>query len=331
MVKILNSAPTYVSDSLNGLCAAFPTLTRGGTDGRFIERTTKKSKGKVGVVSGGGSGHLPLFCSYVGNGLLDSCAIGNVFEGPTVLSCSETIQSANQGAGVLLLFGNYGGDRMNFEMAATFASSQGIETRTVLGIDDIASAVKLERDKRRGVAGLVFGYKCAGAAAEAGQPLADVERIARLAVDRTATVGFATSGCVLPGSDKPSFQIPDGMVSFGMGIHGEPGLWTRAMPTSKELAAETVELLLSEKPEEETHEVVLMVNSLGATPIEELLILCGDIHARLKDQNIKIRSTMVGPYVTSMEMAGASVSLLYLNEVLDPLVTAPCNSPFWRV
>jgi phosphoenolpyruvate---glycerone phosphotransferase subunit DhaK len=331
MTKILNDSASYVSDSLDGLCAAYPAFVRTGNDGRVIARATAKSQGKVGIASGGGFGHLPLFCGYVGEGLLDACAVGNVFEGPTLGSCQDAITKANRGAGVLLLFGNYGGDRMNFELAADFAVADGVETRTVLGTDDIASAPPDQMEKRRGVAGLILAYKCAGAAAEAGLPLGKVERIARMAVDRTRTIGFATRGCTMPGAAASSFEIADGMVAFGLGIHGEPGLWTRPMQRAEDLAAEACDRLIAEVPAGAAGEVVLMVNSLGATPLEELLILFPAVKRRLEAAGLHVSRKMVGALATSMDMAGASVSLLHLDQELQGYFDAPAFCPFWSV
>lgn len=315
---------------LDGLCLAHPALTRVGEDRRAIARATPVRPGKVGVVSGGGSGHLPLFTGYVGAGLLDACAVGNVFEGPTVNACRDAIAAANGGAGVLCLFGNYGGDRMNFEMASEFADLEGVSTRTVLGTDDIASAGPGEVDRRRGVAGLIFAYKTAGALAESGAALDAVAAIAQKTVDRTRSIGVALSSCQLPGASAPNFTIAHDEIEMGMGIHGEPGIWRRPIRPADELVDEMLALLLAERPTGATR-VSILVNSLGATPFEELFILYRRAAEQLPAAGLEIVRPLVGPYVTSMEMGGASISLCYLDDEIETLLAAPADCPFWRV
>lgn len=331
MPKIINSPNVYVEEVLDGLCLAHPELWVVGDEGRVIARSTAPKKDKVGIVSGGGSGHLPLFCGYVGDNLLDACSIGNVFEGPTVGSCVDAIREADQGKGVLCLFGNYGGDRMNFEMAGEMVEMDGIRSTIVLGTDDIASADAAESAKRRGVAGLIFAYKCAGAAAGADADLEDVTRIAQKAVDRTRTIGFATAPCELPGAEKPSFEIPAGQLEFGMGIHGEPGIWQAPMKQADEIADEMMQRILGERPDAGNGEVAVLVNSLGATPYEELFILYRRVSQILAANELRPTFRFVGPYVTSMEMAGASVSICFLDDELSALMGSPASCPFWKV
>jgi dihydroxyacetone kinase-like protein len=328
--KLINDPADYVDEMLDGLCAAHPDLVRVGDDRRAVARNRAMPSGKVGVVSGGGSGHLPLFTGYVGEGLLDACAIGNVFEGPTINSCQDAIAAANGGAGVLCLFGNYGGDKMNFEMASEFAAMEGIETRTVLGTDDIASAGPDETAKRRGVAGLIFAYKAAGAKAAAGGDLDAVTTIAQKTVDRTRTIGVALSSCQIPGAAGPNFTIADDEIEMGMGIHGEPGIWRKPIRPVDELVDEMMGLLLAERPEG-ARRVAVLVNSLGATPFEELFIIYRRVAKVLDEAGISIGQRLIGPYVTSMEMGGASISLCYLDDEIEPLLAAPANCPFWQV
>ncbi len=315
---------------LDGLCLVHPGLVRAGTSGRAISRAAPIRKDKVGIVSGGGSGHLPLFTGYVGPGLLDSCAIGNVFEGPTVGACQDAIAAADGGAGALLLFGNYGGDRMNFEMAAEIAGLDGIVTRTVLGTDDVASAPPEEAHKRRGVAGLIFAYKAAGASAEAGAALDAVADIAQRTVDRTKTIGVALSSCHIPGAAGPNFTIAADEIEMGMGIHGEPGIWREKLRPADVLVDEMIEKLLAEAPAD-AGRVAILVNSLGATPFEELFILYRRAAARLGEAGLAIVRPLIGPYVTSMEMGGASISLCFLDDEIEALLAAPAECPFWRV
>lgn len=330
MKKLINDPANYVDEMLEGLCLAHPDLVRVGNDRRAIARATPVRQGKVGVVSGGGSGHLPLFTGYVGKGLLDACAIGNVFEGPTSSSCQDAIAAANGGAGVLCLFGNYGGDRMNFEMASEFAALDGIETRTVLGTDDIASASPEEAHKRRGVAGLIFAYKTAGALAEQGGSLEEVAAIAQRTVDRTRTIGVALSPCQIPGAAEPNFTIADDEIEFGMGIHGEPGIWRHKLRPADDLVDEMVGMLLAERPEGASR-VAILVNNLGATPFEELFILYRRAAQQLGAANLVVTRPLIGPYVTSMEMGGASISLCFLDDEIERLLATPAECPFWKV
>ncbi|MFC7399029.1 dihydroxyacetone kinase subunit DhaK [Chelatococcus sp. GCM10030263] len=330
MKKLMNDPSNFVDEMLEGLVAANPSLKRDGAAGRVIRRAEGARSGKVGVVSGGGSGHLPLFTGYVGAGLLDTCSIGNVFEGPNVESCMEAIKLADGGRGVLRLYGNYGGDRMNFDMAGEMLEGE-IETTTVLGTDDIASAGPDEAGKRRGVAGIIYAYKTAGAKAEEGADLAAVTATAAKAVERTRTIGVALSPCQVPGAAKPTFTIADDEIEMGMGIHGEPGIWRAKLKTADAIADEMIERLLAEKPADAGNRVSILVNSLGATPLEELFILYRRAAKRLSEAGFTIVQPLVGPYVTSMEMAGASISLCFVDEELERLLAAPASCPFWRV
>lgn len=328
--KLINDPANYVDEMLDGLCLAHPGLVRVGEVQRTIARNVAIRAGKVGVISGGGSGHLPLFTGYVGEGLLDACAIGNVFEGPTINSCQDAIAAANGGAGVLCLFGNYGGDKMNFEMASEFAVMDGIETRTVLGTDDIASAKPDESHKRRGVAGLIFAYKTAGALAASGGNLEAVAAIAQKTVDRTRTIGVALSSCQIPGAAGPNFTIADDEIEMGMGIHGEPGIWRSKIRPADALVDEMIGMLLAERPDKASR-VAILVNSLGSTPYEELFILYRRAAQQLEAAGITIVQRLVGPYVTSMEMGGASISLCFLDDEIENLLNAPADCPFWTV
>ncbi|MGY0794502.1 dihydroxyacetone kinase subunit DhaK [Azospirillum argentinense] len=331
MKKLINDPAHYVDEMLDGLCAAHPSLMRDGPAGRVIRRAEGARAGKVGIVTGGGSGHLPLFTGYVGPGLVDACSIGNVFEGPTVDSCIAAIKAADGGRGVLRLYGNYGGDRMNFDMAGEFLEDEGLELSTVLGTDDIASAAPEERSKRRGVAGIVYAYKIAGARADEGASLAEVTAAAAKAVERTRTIGCALSSCQIPGAAEPSFRITQGEMEMGIGIHGEPGIWRDALKPADAVADEMVDRLVAERPEGSGYRVSVLVNSLGATPLEELFILYRRLAERLDKAGLAVVQPLVGPYVTSMEMAGVSLSLCFLDDELERLLAAPASCPFWKV
>jgi len=331
MKMLMNKPSGFVDEMLGGLIAANPSLALSGETGRVVHRAKPTRKGKVGVVSGGGSGHLPLFTGYVGEGLLDGCSIGNVFEGPTVGSCIEAIRLADGGEGVLRLYGNYGGDRMNFDMAGEMLEDEGIRTTTVLGNDDVASAGPAERQKRRGVAGIIYAYKTAGALAETGADLDAVTAIAQKTVDRTRTIGVALSPCQVPGSDKPSFTLGENEIEMGMGIHGEPGIWRDQLKPADSIADEMVERLLADKPDGAGPRVSILVNSLGATPLEELFILYRRARAKLESAGMTIVRPLVGHYATSMEMAGASISLCFVDDEIEALLGKPAYCPFWTV
>ncbi|MFN3971784.1 MAG: dihydroxyacetone kinase subunit DhaK [Gemmobacter sp.] len=330
MKKVLNDPFAYVDEMLAGLCAAHPEYYRQtGDQGRVIARAAPIRPGKVGIVSGGGSGHLPVFTGYVGTGLLDACAIGDVFASPSVDQMADAIRAANGGAGVLRLYGNYGGDIMNFDMAGDLVEMEDITTTTVVLADDVASAKAHEAAKRRGVAGMVYAFKIAGAAAEAGLDLAGVTDAAQRAADACRSVGFALSSCTVPQAGRPTFQIDTGDMEMGMGIHGEPGVWRGPLRPADAIAEEMMDILLADRPA--SGRVSVMVNSLGATPPEELYILYRIVKARLEGAGATIVMPLVGRYATSMEMAGASITLCHLDDDLERWLKAPCDCAFWKV
>lgn len=328
MKKLINDPKRYVDEALEGLALAFPGFRRTGGTGRVVVRAAGAAKGKVGVVTGGGFGHLPVFAGYVGNGLLTSCAVGDVFAGPPVDVCAEAIRAADGGAGVVCVLGNYGGDRMSFAQACEEFEDGGGRTATVIVADDVASASASERTKRRGVAGMLFAFKAAGAAADAGASLAEVERIARQTAERTRTMGVALSPCLIPGAAAPGFSVPDGQIELGMGIHGEPGVERRALPAADDVTRAMVERLLADRGTAGGR-VAVLVNSLGATPLEELLIVYRTTQRLLAEANVTLGPRMVGHYATSMEMAGCSISLLDLDGETEALLARPTDCPFW--
>lgn len=331
MKKLMNAADDFVDEMLDGLCAAHPSLVRDPDDGRVIRRATKATPDKVGIVSGGGSGHLPLFTGYIGDGLLDACAIGNVFAGPTVTASMAAMKAADAGRGVLRLYGNYGGDRMNFDLAGEMLEDDNITSTTVLGIDDIASASPEEAEKRRGVAGLIYAYKTAGAMADTGADLDEVTRVAAETVARMRTIGCAFSSTQLPGAAQSTFTLAEDEVEMGMGIHGEPGIWRDKMKSADELTDEMLDRLLKEIPTNADGRVSVLVNSLGATSLEELYIVYRRVKQRLEAEKLTIVMPLVGRYVTSLEMGGASISLLHVNDEIEGLLSAKADCPFWKV
>lgn len=332
MKKILNDPQAYVDEMLAGLIAAHgDVLRRLGDGGRVIARAVGAVRGKVGIATGGGSGHLPVFLGYVGEGLLDSCAVGNVFAGPRVDDCQEAMKAADGGAGVLQLYGNYGGDKMNFDMAREMLELDGMEVATVRVADDVASAPAAEREKRRGVAGMVYAYKIAGARAAQGGTLAQVAAAAAKAADACRSIGVAMTPCTVPESGKATFAIADDEVELGMGIHGEPGIWRGKLKSADALTGEMLDRLLPELQLQRGSRIAVLVNSLGATPHEELYIVYRHIDKVLRDLGVTAVMPLVGRYATSMEMAGASLTLMPLDSELEQLLRAPAASPFWRV
>ena len=332
MKKILNAPADYVDEMLDGLVAAHPEFYRlHGDSHRVVARASRAREGKVGVVTGGGSGHLPVFTGYVGPGLLDACAIGDVFASPSAEQMADAIRAADQGAGVLRLYGNYGGDVMNFDMAGDLVEFEDIRCTTVLLADDVASAGPEEREKRRGVGGLVYAFKVAGAAAGAGLDLDEVTRVAQKAADSVRSIGAALSSCTVPQAGRPTFDIADDEMEMGMGIHGEPGVWRDKLRPADAIAGEMMDRLLADIPVGSGDRVSVLVNSLGATPPEELYILYRTVKARLEGAGATIVMPLVGRYATSMEMAGVSFTLLKLDEELERHLTAPCDCAFWRV
>ncbi len=332
MKKILNDPENYVDEMLAGLTAAHPEYYRlHGDSGKVVARTTAGKAGKVGIVTGGGSGHLPVFSGYVGEGLLDACAIGDVFASPSAEQMADAIRAADSGAGVLRLYGNYGGDVMNFDMAGELVEFEDISCSSVLLVDDVASAPPEEAKKRRGVAGMVYAFKMAGAAAEEGRDLNGVTAVAQRAADACRSIGAALSPCTVPQAGKPTFEIANDEMEMGMGIHGEPGVWRGKLQTADEMASEMMDRLLTDMPLAAGDRVSIMVNSLGATPPEELYILYRVVKARLDEVKTTIVMPLIGRYATSMEMTGVSFTLCKLDDELEALLKAPCDCAFWRV
>lgn len=332
MKKILNNPVDYVDEMLAGFTAAHPEHYRlYGDTGRVVVRATPGAKGKVGIVSGGGSGHLPVFTGYIGTGLLDACAIGDVFSSPSAEQMADAMRAADTGAGVLRLYGNYGGDIMNFDMAGDLVEFDDIRCTAVILADDVASAPKAEAAKRRGVAGMVYAFKIAGAAAEAGKDLDEVTRIAQKAADACRSIGAALSSCTVPQAGKPTFSIGEDEMEMGMGIHGEPGVWRDKLRPADAIAGEMMDRLLDDMPLAKGDRVSILVNSLGATPPEELYILYRTVKARIDAAGATTVMPLVGRYATSMEMTGASFTLIKLDAELEAYLTAPCDCAFWSV
>lgn len=331
MKKIINAPEAFVDEFVEGILLAHPDLVKTpGDDLRVLARADAPRQGHVGIVTGGGSGHLPLFKGYVGTGLCSAVAIGNVFSSPSSDQIFEATKAVDGGAGVLYLYGNYGGDVLNFDLAADLAELEDIPTRTVLGRDDVASQPKERKLDRRGVAGIIFAYKAAGAAAERGDSLDEVAAITEDVIEHTATMGIGLAPTILPTTGRPSFELEEGEMEIGIGIHGEPGSRRGPLETADEIADHVVEALVTDLDLKSGSRVAVMVNGLGATPLEELYVLYRRTHQILAGSGIEIAKNYVGEYATSLEMAGASISLLELNDERLALLEAPAKSPFFQ-
>lgn len=327
MQKIINEPRAFVDEMLEGLLAAHPEHLRSPAP-RVLVRADAPRRGKVGIVTGGGSGHLPLFLGYVGHGLADAVAVGDVFSSPSAEQISQATESADGGAGILYLYGNYSGDVMNFDMAGEMCSAGGREIMTFLAADDVASAPPGSEGRRRGIAGIAFLYKVAGASAEEGTALDEVVSVTQRTADGLRSMGVALSSCIVPAAGRPTFDLPAGEMEIGMGIHGEPGLRRGPLEPAADIAADLVSQIVADLPYEPGDEVAVLVNGLGATPREELYVLFCCAQRELSSRGITIRRTWVGEYATSLEMAGASLSLLRLDGEILRLLDAPCESPF---
>jgi phosphoenolpyruvate---glycerone phosphotransferase subunit DhaK len=327
--KLINDPFDVVDELLEGFGLAHADLVRLPAP-HVVTRITP-IPGKVGLVVGGGSGHEPAFAGYVGPGLADAAALGNVFAAPSPDVCLEAIRAASTGAGVLLVYGNYAGDVLNFDLAVGDAAGEGIECRTVRVTDDVASASLEERDRRRGIAGDVFVFKVAGASADRGDDLATVERLTRRANDACASIGVALSACEVPGSGRPTFDIGRDEIEIGMGVHGEPGIERGVLQPADSVVERMLDTILTDRAAagRAPGEVALLVNGLGATPYMDLYIMCRAARIRLADAGFGVSRTFVGEFVTSLEMAGASLTVMDLDDELRGLLDAPARSARW--
>lgn len=330
MKKLINNPANYVDEVVDGMCQMHPETYSVDGETQRVLRLSQLADDKVGVISGGGFGHLPVFAGYVGKGLLDACAVGDVFASPDMNPMLESVRIANTGKGVLCIVGNYGGDRMNFDMTSEMAEMEDITTTKVIVADDVASASQDEKEKRRGVAGLVYVFKIAGAAAAAGKSLEETTELAQRAANNVRSIGVALSSCIVPQAGKATFSIADDEVEIGMGIHGEPGVWRGKIKPVDELADEMLAYILKDMPLGAKDRVSILVNGLGATPIEELYLVFRRVKSELEKTGASIVMPMVGNYATSMEMAGASLTVLKLDDELESLLAAKADCPFWR-
>ena len=325
MKKILNDPNQAVNDMLKGFTAAFPEEVTQLPETTVITKKDAPIKDKVGIVSGGGSGHEPAHAGYVGKGMLDAAVAGEVFTSPTPDQVLEAIKAVDAGKGVLLVIKNYSGDVINFDMAAEMAEAEGIEVESVIVKDDVA----IENvEDRRGIAGTIFVHKVAGAKAEEGASLQEVKAAAEKTITNVRSMGMALDSCTVPAAGTPSFELKENEMEIGIGIHGEPGLERKEIATADAIATELLETIL--KDMDFADDVAVMVNGMGSTPEMELFIVNKTVQAILADKNIHPHQTFVGEYMTALEMTGCSITVLKLDEELKKLLDAPSSAPAFR-
>jgi len=326
MNRIINNADLVVEDMLKGWLTAHADSVVGTDNSRVVKRVRAPEAGKVGVVTGGGSGHEPAFLGYVGDGMVDAVAIGEIFSSPTAKSFLDAMRAANGGAGVACLYGNYAGDNMNVKMAMSMAEREGITVKTVVANDDVPSAPKGDEAKRRGVAGEILMWKVGAAKAAQGGSLDEVIAAAQKAIDNTRSIGIGLSACIIPAVGHANFTIENGKMEVGIGHHGEPGIDVRATVTASEMADLMLDVVLPDLPFQSGDKVAILVSGLGATPIMELYILYGEIAKRLEAKGITITFNKVGNLFTSLEMMGVTLTMMKLDDELETCLQAPCNS-----
>ncbi|MFC3454204.1 dihydroxyacetone kinase subunit DhaK [Amycolatopsis speibonae] len=330
MKKIINDPKTVVAESLRGLAAAHADILRVEDDPAIVVRVDAPVAGKVAVISGGGSGHEPLHGGFVGQGMLAAAVPGPVFTSPTPDAVEAAVKATTGDAGALLIVKNYTGDVLNFETAAELAAAEGLDVRSVVIDDDVAVKDSTYTAGRRGVGGTVLLEKITGAAAERGDALDAVEALARKVIGQVRSIGVALTAPTVPHAGEPSFDLADDEIEFGIGIHGEPGIERTAVVTADELVARMVEAIVTDLPFGEGDKVLLFTNSMGGTPLVELYLAHGIAERLLAERGIVVERRLVGPYITSLEMQGMSLTLLKLDDELTELWDAPVNTPALR-
>ncbi|GAB4085130.1 D-erythrulose 4-kinase [Myceligenerans cantabricum] len=328
MTRLYNDPAAFTQDAMTGFTDAHQRYVAPVPGG--VVRTTRTRPGKVAVVVGGGSGHYPAFCGVVGPGFADGAVVGNVFTSPSAADAVSVARAADSGAGVVFSTGNYAGDVMNFNQAVERLQDEGVAARYVLVTDDVASAPSTERARRRGIAGDVTVFKAMSAAAEEGCSLDEVVRVGEHANDRTRTLGVAFDGCTLPGADDPLFTVEPGHMGLGLGIHGEPGISDEKLPTARELARTLVDGVLADAPQGAGRRVTAILNGLGRTKYEELFIVWGTVARLLREAGYEVVEPDVGELVTSLDMAGCSLTVMWLDDELERLWAAPADTPAYR-
>jgi dihydroxyacetone kinase-like protein len=320
MQKFINDTQTVVDEMLTGFLKAHPDLIAPTGNERVLKYKNAPVRGKVGIVTGGGSGHKPAFIGYIGRNMCDAVAVGEIFTSPPAQMFYDAIKAADGGKGVAILYGNYAGDNMNVQMAMELAEEEGIPVKKVVADDDVPSAPATERENRRGVAGEILMWKVGGAKAAMGADLDDVTAAAQKAIDHTRSIGVGLSGCTIPEVGHPNFSVEPGKMEVGIGHHGEPGIEIADLETAGNVARRMCEVVLPDLPFSKGDEVVLLISGLGSTPLMELYILHKDIEAILGDKGLLIHRSYVGNYFTSLEMAGVTMTLMKLDEELKECI-----------
>jgi len=330
MTHVLNSPQSFKEDVIEGLTRAYPQIIERVPGASGVRTAGSPVPGRVSVLIGGGSGHYPAFAGLVGPGLATAAAMGEVFASPSSEQVYRCAKAVDGGAGIVFSYGNYSGDVMNFDMSAERLTDEGIQVRTVLVTDDVASAPPERSSERRGIAGDFCIFKVLGAAAASGSGLAEVAELGLRANDRTRSIGVAFEGCTLPGGTGPMFTVAEDKMELGLGIHGEPGVRTISRVEAEPLARILVDHLLPEAPRDSDGRVAVLVNSLGSTSSEELFVLYGAVAKMLDSAGLKVEHCEVGELATSFDMAGCSLTVFWLDEQLAELYMAPATAPGYR-
>lgn len=328
MTRLVNNPTDFPAQLVEGFVAANSRYVRPVFGG--VVRGTESRPGKVAIISGGGTGHYPAFTGWVGPGLIDGAVTGNIFSSPSASQAHSVGRAADQGGGVIIGFLNYAGDVLHFGQAAERLRADGLDVRTCVVTDDVASAPMERWQQRRGIAGGLAVLKMASAAAEEGRSLDEVVRVFEKANERVRTFGVAFSGCTLPGADHPLFTVPDGQIGVGLGVHGEPGIYETALGTADDVAKLLVEKLLEEVPTGAGQRVAAVLNGLGAAKYEELFVMYTSVASRLRDAGLEVVEGEVGEFMTSLDMGGVSLTLIWLDEELEALYLAPCDTAAYK-
>ncbi|MCQ2130266.1 MAG: dihydroxyacetone kinase subunit DhaK [Bacteroidales bacterium] len=326
MQKIINNPDYVVDEMLEGFVKAHKNLISPTENERVLKYKNAPVEGKVGVVTGGGSGHKPAFIGYIGKNMVDAVAVGELFSSPSAAMFYDAIREADSGKGVAVLYGNYAGDNMNVAMAMELAEEDGIKVGKVVANDDVPSAPNTDLAKRRGVAGEILMWKCGGAKASMGGSLDEVLAVAQKAIDNTRSMGVGLSPCTLPAVGHPNFTIEPGMMEVGIGHHGEPGIEVAPLETAQQIAERMCNVILPDKPFEAGDEVVVLISGLGSTPLLELYILYNEVEKIMAEKGIKVYRSFVGNYFTSLEMAGATLSVMKVDDELKACIDYEAES-----
>jgi dihydroxyacetone kinase-like protein len=330
MKKFINDPNVVVDEMVEGYVMAHRDKVKALEDARVIARADAPVKGKVGVVTGGGSGHKPAFIGYIGKGMVDAVAVGEIFTSPPANAFYHAFKASDGGKGIACLFGNYTGDVMNVDMAVEMAEAEGLDVKMVIANDDVPSAAKGKEDKRRGVAGEILMWKIGGAKAEVGGTLDDVIAAAQKAIDNTRSMGVGLSPCIIPAVGKPNFMLGEKEMEVGIGHHGEPGIKKMEIKTADEIAEMMMDIILPDLPFKSNDEACVLVSGLGSTPLLELYILYRKIGKILESENISVYKSYVGNYFTSLEMAGVTLTIMKLDEELKELIDIPADAIYFK-